>query len=186
MKVTANGREITVAQISENYVTIGGESRPSLAIAIEGGVTSEDVEALKSGVIIVDEGYKTYKGFVGYIDTEVLLYKPTDADLSHDYAADLEQRMINMERKMREKEALYEEKEAEFTRRQYELESSVAYALEQRDEARAQVQEASQQLMAERQQLLAERQRAITAEKSLAAAELDRVETGGIHDDLQP
>lgn len=104
MRIRANGRDIEALAITEGRAIIQGEERPTLAIAMPGAVCAEDVEALADGVINIDEGYKVYTGYTGLVDVEVLLYKPTGADLSFEQAASFEQRVIEAENKLREKE----------------------------------------------------------------------------------
>lgn len=93
MKIKANGRTIEAIQITEGRGEIDGEVRPTIAIAVQGGITNEDVKALACGVIDIDDGYKTYKGFTGIVDLELLLYKPTQADLVVDRAVELEREL---------------------------------------------------------------------------------------------
>lgn len=132
MKIRAKGRIIDALAIRQDVALIQGEERPTLAIAVPGAITSDDVEALSSGVIDVDDGYKTYKGFTGLIDVEVLLYKPTEIDMVFDRTAELEQRM-------------------------FDLEKEVTEANRQRDEALAQAEAANQQLERQRIALAIER-----------------------------
>lgn len=90
MKIMANGRQIEAICVTENQAKINGETRPTIAIAVKGGLSEEDVKALACGVIDIDDGYKTYKGFTCIVDLELLLYRPSDADLVLDQTADLQ------------------------------------------------------------------------------------------------
>ena len=90
MKIMAKGRKIEAVCVTEGQGEVNGEKRPTIAIAVKGGLSEEDVEALACGVIDIDDGYKTYKGFTCVVDLELLLYKPSDADLVLDQTADLQ------------------------------------------------------------------------------------------------
>lgn len=90
MKIMAKGRKIEALHVIEGQGEVNGEKRPTIAIGIKGGLSEEDIEALACGVINIDDGYKTYKGFTRVVDLELLLYRPSDADLALDHTADLQ------------------------------------------------------------------------------------------------
>ena len=90
MKIMAKGRKIEALHVPEGQGEVNGEKRPTIAIGVKGGLSEEDVKALSCGVIDIDDGYKTYKGFTCVVDLELLLYKPSDADLVLDQTADLQ------------------------------------------------------------------------------------------------
>lgn len=90
MKIKAKGRKIEALKVTEGQGEVNGASRPTIAIAVKGGLTDEDIKALACGIIDIDDGYKTYKGFTGIVDLELLLYRPSDADLVLDQTADLQ------------------------------------------------------------------------------------------------
>lgn len=90
MKIMANGKQIEAICVTENQTEINGETRPTIAIAVKGGLSEDDIKALACGVIDIDNGYKTYKGFTGLVDLELLLFRPSDADLVLDQTADLQ------------------------------------------------------------------------------------------------
>ena len=90
MRIKAKGRKIEALCVTEGQGEINGATRPTIAIAVKGGMTEEDVKALACGIIDIDDGYKTYKGFTGVVDLELLLYRPSDADLALDQAADIQ------------------------------------------------------------------------------------------------
>lgn len=90
MKIRANGRTIEAVAINENKAIIDGEERPTLAIAFKDGISRGDIDALTCGIIDIDDGYKVYKGFTSLVDVEVLLYRPADAELIADKAAELQ------------------------------------------------------------------------------------------------
>lgn len=102
MKITADGKIIEALAIHQSTAIIQGEERPTLAIAFPGTVTEDEIKALSSGVINIDEGYKVYMGYTGFVDVEVLLYRPSDAELSFERASELEQRMIDLEKKLQD------------------------------------------------------------------------------------
>lgn len=90
MKIKAKGRKIEALKVTEGQGEVNGASRPTIAIAVKGGLTDEDIKALACGIIDIDDGYKTYKGFTGIVDLELLLYRPSDADLVLDQTSDLQ------------------------------------------------------------------------------------------------
>lgn len=90
MKIMAKGRKIEALHVKEGQGEVNGEKRPTIAIGVKGGLSEEDIEALACGVINIDDGYKTYKGFTRVVDLELLLYRPSDADLALDHTADLQ------------------------------------------------------------------------------------------------
>ena len=90
MKIMANGRQIEAVSVAEGQGEVNGEMRPTIGIAVKGGMTEDDIKALACGVIDIDDGYKTYKGFTCVVDLELLLYRPSDADLVLDQTADLQ------------------------------------------------------------------------------------------------
>lgn len=90
MKIRANGKTVEAIKVTEGTWNFNGEARPTIAIAVKGGITNEEVNALACGVIDIDDGYKLYKGFTSIVDLELLLYRPSDADLVLDQTADLQ------------------------------------------------------------------------------------------------
>ena len=57
MIIIANGKEINVNSVISDRIQSGGKSYPALKFIFDGAVTSEDIEALTSGEIRIDDKY---------------------------------------------------------------------------------------------------------------------------------
>ena len=79
MIIKAGDEQIEAKQITKN--------EDSLSIVLEGGVTDEQLAALQSGTLDIDDGYTVYSGYTELSEHTLILRKPSVDEIADMKAA---------------------------------------------------------------------------------------------------
>ncbi len=76
MKITAEGQEIEARSILEE--TWGPDRRQAIRIVLPAGISKAKQDALRSGNIVIDDGYARYEGYTEPVEHAIVLVRVVD------------------------------------------------------------------------------------------------------------